>query len=57
VLANLQHKYRDPDTAAAAAALLIDDVATIRARFARDTAELHRSSLRSFWEHPYIRLE
>jgi hypothetical protein len=57
VLADLQHKYRDPDTAAAAAALLIGDVATLRARFARDTADLHRSSLRPFWEHPYIRLE
>ena len=50
VLAGLQHRYRDPDTAAAAAALLIGDVATMRERFARDTADLHRSSLRPFWE-------
>ena len=57
VLASLQHRYRDPDTAAAAAALLIGDVATMRERFARDTADLHRSSLRPFWEHPYIRLD
>lgn len=57
VLARLQDKYRDPDTAAAAAALLIGDVATMRARFAGDSSELHRSSLRPFWEHPYIRLE
>jgi hypothetical protein len=57
VLASLQHRYRDPATAAAAAALLIGDVATMRERFARDTADLHRSSLRPFWEHPYIRLD
>lgn len=57
VLAGLQHRYRDPDTVAAAAALLIGDVATMRERFARDTADLHRSSLRPFWEHPYIRLD
>jgi len=57
VLARLQDRYHDPDTAAAAAALLIGDVATMRARFAGDRSELYRSSLRPFWEHPYIRLE
>jgi len=57
VLERLQHEYRNPDTAAAAAALLIGNVATMRARFAGDSSELHRSSLRPFWEHPYIRLE
>jgi hypothetical protein len=57
VLAQLQLKYRDPDTAAAIAKLLIADVPTLRARFRRDTARLHRSSLRPFWEHPYVRLD
>jgi hypothetical protein len=57
VLASLQCRYRDPGTAAAAAALLIGDVAAMRERFAGDTADLHRSSLRPFWEHPYIRLD
>ena len=57
VLAELQLKYRDPDTAAAAAKLLIADVPTLRERFKRDTARLHLSSLRPFWEHPYVRLD
>jgi hypothetical protein len=57
VLAQMQLKYRDPDTAAAAARLLIADVPTLRARFRRDTARLHCSSLRPFWECPYVRLD
>ena len=56
-LAQLQVKYRDPATAAAASRLLIADVATLRASFGRDSARLHRSSLRPFWEHPYVRLD
>jgi hypothetical protein len=32
-------------------------VPTLRARFRRDTARLHRSSLRPFWECPYVRLD
>jgi hypothetical protein len=48
VLANLQHQYREPATAAAAAALLIGDMPTMRARFKQDTVELHRWSLRPF---------
>jgi hypothetical protein len=57
VLAQLQLKYRDQDTAAAAAKLLIADVPTLRERFRRDTVRLHLSSLRPFWEHPYVRLD
>ena len=57
VLAQLQLKYRDPGTAAAAARLLVADVPALRARFSRDTARLHRSSLRPFWETPYVRLD
>jgi len=56
-LAQLQDKYRDSATAAAASRLLIADVDTLRTRFGRDTARLHRSSLRPFWEHPFVRLD
>jgi hypothetical protein len=57
MLAHPERHYRDPDIAAAAAALLIGDLPAMRKRFERDAADLHRSSLRPFWEYPYIRLD
>ena len=57
MLADPERHYRDPDIAAAAAALLIGDLPAMRARFERDAADLHRPSLRPFWEYPYIRLD
>jgi hypothetical protein len=49
--------FRTPLAQLHATKLLIGDVPALRARFGRDTVSLNRSSLRPFWEHPYVKLD